>query len=122
MKSFSRNENPNGARHRNTAAGRAISIKRERDRERRQQLIRQPARPGQQAEQHEHHDLREPGHGIEEDDNRIMRAQRAVADDQAGEIDREKTGGMDRLAQAEHHDRRRRDKGRLQSLRQGHAG
>ena len=51
MNSFSRQEKRNGARHRNTATGRANSISVARDRERRQRMLGQPvaARPAGRA-------------------------------------------------------------------------
>ena len=42
----------------------------------------------------------------------------AVADNQTGQIDRQKSGCMNGLRKAENHDRRRRHKGRVQPLRQ----
>ena len=63
----------------------------QRYRHRPEQTVGQPVRPGQQAEQHEHHDLRQPGNGIEKYDDRIVRARLLVADHEAGEIDREKS-------------------------------
>ena len=75
-------------------------------------------RPGQQAEQHEHHDLREPGDGVEKDDHGIVRAGLPVADDQPGEIDREEAGRVHRVGEGEHHQRADRDERRVQALRQ----
>ncbi len=50
-----------------------------------------------------------------------MRAGRPVADDDAGEIDREKAGGMHNLRCRENHQCRGRDERRMQPLRQRHA-
>ena len=50
-----------------------------------------------------------------------MRARRPVADDDAGEIDREKSRGVRDLRHAEDHQRGGGDKGRMQALRQRHA-
>ena len=75
----------------------------------------------QQAQQHEHHDLRQPGRGIEEGDHRIVRAGRPVADDDAGEIDREEAGGVHHLRGGEDHQRRCGHERRMQALRQRHA-
>ena len=72
----------------------------------------------QQAQQHEHHDLRQPGRGIEEGHHRIMRAGRPVADDDAGKIDREEAGGVHHLRGGEDHQRRGGDERRMQALRQ----
>ena len=69
----------------------------QRHRERRQQPLRQPLRPGQQAEQHEHRDLREPGRGVEERHDGVVRAGLAVADHEAGDIDREKARAVQRI-------------------------
>ena len=55
---------------------------------------RQPLRRDQQAEQHEHHDLRQPGRGVEKRHHRIMRPRRPVTDDDAGKIDREESGSV----------------------------
>ena len=63
-------------------------------RERRPDGLDETPRPHQEAEQHEHDDLREPGHRIEKHHHRIVGARRAVADHQAGEIDGEKTRGV----------------------------
>ena len=83
-------------------------------------LLDQPLRRDQQAEQHEHHDLRQPGRGIEKRHDRIVRAGRPVADDDAGEIDREKSRGVRDLRGAEDHQRGGGDKRRVQALRQRH--
>ena len=117
MNSFSRQEKRNGARHRNTATGRATSISVSRHRQRRQQPLRQPVRPDQQAEQHEHHDLREPGHGIEEHHDRVVGARRPVADHEAGEIDGEKARAVHR-GKPEDHQRAGGHERRVQALRQ----
>ena len=121
MKIFSRQLNRNGARHRNTASGRATSISTSATITAGTTLLQQPLRRDQQPEQHEHHDLRQPGRGIEKRHHRIMRARRPVADDDAGEIDREKARGVRDLRHAEDHQRRGRDKRRVQALRQRHA-
>ena len=84
-------------------------------------LRHQPLRRDQKAEQHEHHDLRQPGRGVEERHHRIMRPRRPVADDDAGEIDREKARGVRDLRGAENHQRRGGDERRVQALRQRHA-
>ena len=84
-------------------------------------MLRQSVRPGEQAEQHEHHDLCQPGGGVEKDDHGIVRARRPIADDQAGQIDGEKTGGVQRLGKAEHDERAGGDERRVQALRQVHA-
>ena len=75
----------------------------------------------QKPEQDEHHDLRQPGRGIEKGHHRIMRPRRPVADDDAGEIDREKARRMRDLGDAENHQRRGGDERRVQALRQRHA-
>ena len=80
----------------------------------------QPLRRDQQAEQHEHHDLRQPGRGIEKRHDRIMRPGRPVADDDAGEIDREKPRRVRDLRHAEDHQCGGGDKWRVQPLRQRH--
>ena len=49
---------------------------------------------------------------------RVVGAGLAVADHQAGDIDREKAGAVDRLGQAEDHERAGRDERRVQALRQ----
>ena len=107
MNSFSRHGKPNGARHRNTATGRAISISTSATTTAPISAVGQPVRPHQQAEQHEHHDLRQPGHGVEKHDDGIMRARLPVADHQAGEIDREEAGGVHRIGEGEHDQRAR---------------
>ena len=81
-------------------------------------LLDQPLRRYQQAQQHEHHDLRQPGRGVEKGHHRIMRAGRPVADDDAGEIDGQKARGMHDLRAAENHQRRGGDERRVQPLRQ----
>ena len=81
----------------------------------------QPLRRHQETEHDEHHDLRQPGRGVEKRHHRIMRAGRPVADDDAGQINREKSRGMPDLRRAENHQRRGGDKGRVQALRQRHA-
>ena len=121
MKIFSRQLKRNGARHRNTASGRASSIRTSATITAGTMLSSSRCGDDQQPEQHEHHDLRQPGRGIEERHHRIMRPRRPVADDDAGEIDREKSGAMRDLRRAEDHQRRGRDKGRMQALRQRHA-
>ena len=115
---FSRHWKPNGARQRNTAAGRAISISTSATAIEPKRLYGQAIRPGEQAEQHEHHDLRQPGHGIEKDDNGIVRAGLPVADHQPGEIDREKTRGMHDVGESEDDQRADRHERRVQALRQ----
>ena len=100
MNSFSRHWKRNGARHRNTAAGRAISISTSATASAGQSCCGSRSRPGQQAEQHEHHDLRQPGDGVEERHDDVVRAGLPVADDQAGEIDREKARAVQRLGEA----------------------
>ena len=50
-----------------------------------------------------------------------MRPRRPVADDDAGEIDREKSRAVRHLRRAEDHQGSGRDKGRMQALRQRHA-
>ena len=122
MNSFSRHWNLNGARHRNTATGRAISISTSATDDRAEQAVGQPMRPGQQAEQHEHHDLRQPGDGIEKDDDGIVRAGLLVADDEAGEIDGEKARCVHRIGESEDDQRADRDERRVQALRQRRAG
>ena len=61
MNAFSRQEKRNGASRRTTASGRATNVKSQRYRERRQRRSEQFLRPCQKTEQHEHHDLGEPG-------------------------------------------------------------
>ena len=94
MNSFSRVVNGNGAEAEEHRGRPRDEHQRERDRQRRQDGLRQAARPGQQAEHHEHDDLREPGRGVEERHQRVVRAGRAVADHEAGDIDREKAGAV----------------------------
>ncbi len=77
-------------------------------------------RRDQQAEQHEHHDLRQPGRGVEKRHHRIMRPGRPVADDDAGEIDREKSRGVRDLRAAENHQGGGSHERRVQALRQRH--
>ena len=71
-----------------------------------------------QAEQHEHHDLRQPGHRVEKHDDRIMRARLPVAHDKSGEIDREEAGGMHHVGEGEDDQRAHRHERRVQALRQ----
>ncbi len=78
----------------------------------------QPIRPHQEAQQHEHDDLREPGRGIEEDDDGVVGARRPVADDQSGHVDGEKAGRAERLAERKHDQNAGRDEGRVEPLRQ----
>ena len=118
MKSFSRTEKRNGARQRNTAAGRAISIRANATSERRQQRLRQTARPGEQAEHHEHDDLCKPSRGIEKNHDGVVRARGAVPDDEAGDIGRQEAGCVQRLGEREHDQRRDRHEWRMQALRQ----
>ncbi len=121
MNSFSRHWKLNGARHRNTAAGRATSISTSATTTAPAERIDEPVRPGEQAEQHEHHDLRQPRDGVEEHDDRIARAGLLVADDEAGEIDGEEARRVHGVAEGEQHDRADGDEGRVQALRQVHA-
>ena len=120
MNAFSRHEKRNGARHRNTASGRAknISVAATASAG---PMLEQTLGPREQAEQHEHDDLRQPGGGIEEDDDRIVRAGRPVADDHPGEIDGEKARRVEDLGQREHDERAGGDQRRMQALRQGEA-
>ena len=74
--------------------------------------------PRQQAEQHEHHDLRQPGHGVEKHDHGIVRACLPVADDQAGEINREEAGRVHRIGGGKDDQRAHRHEWRMQTLRQ----
>ncbi len=78
----------------------------------------QPVRRHQKPEQHEHHDLRQPGRGVQKRHHGIMRTRRPIADDDAGEIDREESGRMRDLRRAKDHQRRRGDERRMQALRQ----
>ena len=71
-----------------------------RDRDCAEQAVGQPMRPGQQAEQHEHHDLRQPGDGVEENHDGVVCARLPVADHKSGKIDGEKTRRMHALAKA----------------------
>ena len=75
-------------------------------------------RPGQQTEQHEHHDLRQPGNGVEKNDNGIVGARLLVADHKSGEIDREKSRGVHRVGEGEDNQRADRHERRMQALRQ----
>ena len=88
---------------------------------RRQQALRQPVGPGQQAEQDEHGDLRQPGRGIEERHDDVVGAGLAIADDQPGDIDREEAGAVQRFGQAERHQRADGDERRVHPLRQHQA-
>ena len=87
-------------------------------RKRRQDGLDETPGPHQQAEQHEHHDLCEPGHGIEKHHHRIVGACRAVADYEAGKIDGEKTRGVQGRGEAEDDERARGHERRVQPLRQ----
>ena len=121
MKIFSRQLNRNGARHRQHRERPRRQHQHQRHDHGRNDAVQQPLRRRQQPEQDEHHDLRQPGRGIEKRHHRIMRPRRPVADDDAGEIDREKSRGVRDLRHAEDHQGGGRDKGRMQALRQRHA-
>ena len=77
MKNFSRNEKPNGARHRNTATGRAISISVNATASAGSNCSGSRLGQASKSEQHEHHDLREPCHRVEKDDDRRLCARSA---------------------------------------------
>ena len=119
MKTFSRQLKRNAG----TAAPRAAAPQHQHQRHDHggTHAVQQALRRRQKAEQNEHHDLRQPGRGVEKRHHRIMRARRPVADDDAGEIDREKSRGVRDLRHAEDHQRSGGDKGRMQALRQRHA-
>ena len=65
-----------------------------------EQAVGETSWPGQQAEQNEHHDLRQPGNGVEKDDHGIVCACLHVADDQPREINGEKAGRVHDFAKA----------------------
>src|SRR5262249_33150417 len=67
---------------------------------------------------HEHHDLREPGDGIEEHDHGIVGAGRAVADHETGKVDREKARSVHDRRDAKDHQRAGGHERRMQALRQ----
>ena len=117
MKASPASEKRNGARHRNTAAGRATNISASATAAPARCVCDKTLRPDQQAEQHEHHDLGEPGHGIEEHHDRVVGARRPIADHEAGEIDGEKARGVQRRGKAEDDQRARRHERRMQALR-----
>ncbi len=119
MNSFSRlaePERPEAEEHRGRPRD---EHQRERDRQRRQDGLRQAARPGQQAKDHEHADLREPGRGVEERHQRVVGAGRAVADHQARRYrPRESRSRATDCVTREDHHRGGRDERRVQALRQ----
>ncbi len=121
MNSFSRKLKRNGARQTQHRGGPRDQHQHQCHGERRQQPLRQPVGPGQQAEQHEHGDLREPGRGIEERHDGVVGAGLAIADDQPGDIDREEAGAVQRLGQPERHQRAGGDERRMHALRQHQA-
>src|SRR5215475_2456466 len=88
------------------------------DGDRAKQGLQQPMRPRQQAEQHEHHDLREPGYGIEEHDDRVMRARLVVADYETGKIDGKKTRRVYRVGESKDDQSAHRHEWCVQALRQ----
>ena len=94
----------------------------QRDNDGAEQAVGHPLRPHQQAEQHEHHDLRQPGHGIEKHDDGIVRARLPVADHKPGQIDREESRRMHGVGEGENDQRADRDEGRVQALRQSRGG
>ena len=51
-------------------------------------------RPGQQAKQHKHDDLCQPGHGVQKDDNGVVCTRLLVAHHKTGKIDGEKARRM----------------------------
>src|SRR4029450_2505229 len=96
MKAFSRDEKRNGARHANTAAGRATNISVEATatagkmlspRRARQAPPPGRRRPAPRGGQPERRDLGQPGHRIEKNHHRIVGARRAIADPETGKID-----------------------------------
>ena len=62
---------------------------------------RQLFRRHQQAEHQEQHDLREPGHALEEVLDVLVRAMLRRTDDHRGQVGREKAAGADELSQPE---------------------
>ena len=87
MNIFSRQGKRNGVRHRNTATGRATSIKVAATASAARMWSMQARRHDQKPEQHEHRDLRQPGDGIEKGDHGVVRPRGAIADHETGEID-----------------------------------
>ncbi|MNQ94949.1 hypothetical protein D3C85_1104890 [compost metagenome] len=57
----------------------------------------------QQAQHQEHADLGQPGHAVEHVQDAVAAAYRAVADDQAAQVDRQETAAMQGVGQGEHH-------------------
>ena len=90
-----------------------------RHRERLPQVIGQPMRPRQKAEQHEHHDLRQPGDRVEKHHHSVVRPGRPVADHHTGEVDGEKAGAVHRLGETEDRQRPGDDERCMHALRQG---
>ncbi len=121
MKTFSRQLKRNGIRHKNTASGRATSIS-----------ISAMITAGTMLVTRRCGETNRPSitniticasqvAAVEKRHHRIMRTGRPVADDDAGQIDREKSRGVAYLRRAKNHQCRGGDKRRVQALRQRHA-
>ena len=72
----------------------------------------------QQAEQNEHHDLRQPGNGVEKDDDGIACPCLHVADDQSREINGEEAGRVHDICKGKNDQRADGDEWRMQTLRE----
>ncbi len=96
------------------------------DHPQRQGQCRQGDRPqvvggDQQAEDQEHADLRQPGHAVEHVQDAVAAADRAVAEEQAAQVDGEDAAAADGVGQGEHQQAAADHQQRVEAAGQVHA-
>ncbi|MNM78769.1 hypothetical protein D3C81_906830 [compost metagenome] len=82
----------------------------------RQRHVPDPARRDQQAEQQEHHRLRQPRHAVHGAHGVVGHGPLAIADDHPGQVDRQEAAAVRRLDQREDHAAGRADQDGLEAL------
>lgn len=99
---------------------------RHQDHPQRQGQRRQGDRPqvvggDQQAEDQEHADLRQPGHAVEHVQDAVAAADRAVAEEQAAQVDGQDAAAADGVGQGEHQQAAADHQQRVEAAGQVHA-